>query len=76
MIMTTISPIQAAIKYAGGQTAVARICGVTPQAVNKWLKKGRVPSEQCLKIELAIDSKVSCNDLRPDVFGAKTNDPA
>lgn len=60
-------PLQTAVTKAGGQAALAAMCSVTPQAVWQWLKKGRAPAGQVLKIEAATE--VSRHDLRPDVFG-------
>ena len=75
-LMTTKNdyPLERAIQIAGGQTAIARICEVSPQAVHKWIRKGRVPSHQCLKIELATHSEVSRFVLRPDVFGQEVDE--
>lgn len=60
-------PLQTAVDRIGGQAALAAVCGVTPQAVWQWLKKGRAPADQVLKIEAATGE--SRHDLRPDVFG-------
>lgn len=51
----------------GGQVILAKHCGVTPQAVNQWVRKNRVPPEHVRSIEAATG--VSRYDLRPDVFG-------
>jgi DNA-binding transcriptional regulator YdaS (Cro superfamily) len=56
-----------ALRAAGGQSALARICGVTQAAVWKWLNRGvRVPAECVLSIEAATG--VSRHDLRPDIY--------
>lgn len=51
----------------GGQRRLAKACGVTPQAVNQWVKKGRIPSEHVLAAE--GESGISRHVIRPDVFG-------
>jgi DNA-binding transcriptional regulator YdaS (Cro superfamily) len=51
----------------GGQVLLAERCNVTPQAVNQWVKKKRVPPERVIDVETATG--VSRHVLRPDVFG-------
>jgi len=57
--------LQRAIAIAGGPAALARMIGVTKQAIVQWkrLPPRRVP---------AVSSKtgVSREDLRPDIYGA------
>jgi DNA-binding transcriptional regulator YdaS (Cro superfamily) len=57
---------QIAIKKAGGPTALARLLGVTPQAVGQWKM---VPADKVLQVEQI--SGVSRHALRPDVFGVE-----
>lgn len=59
-------PICRAAKVAGGQSALARILKVTPQAVQKMCASGRVPAERVLEIEKATG--VSRYELRPDIY--------
>jgi DNA-binding transcriptional regulator YdaS (Cro superfamily) len=59
-------PICKAAKAAGGQSALARILKVTPQAVQKMCASGRVPAERVLEIEKATG--VSRHELRPDIY--------
>lgn len=55
-------------KLGSGQAGVARLLGVTPQAVNQWVSNNRpVPARHVLTIERATG--VSRHSLRPDVFG-------
>jgi DNA-binding transcriptional regulator YdaS (Cro superfamily) len=49
---------------ASGASAIARVVGVTPQAVAQWKA---VPPEYVLKLERAFG--VSRHVQRPDVFG-------
>ncbi len=51
----------------GNASALARILGITPQAVWGWKKKGYVPAQSAKKI--AEIFKVSREDLNPKVFG-------
>lgn len=55
-----------AVKAVGSQSALARILGCSPQAVQKMCATGRVPAERVLDIEKA--SGVSRHDLRPDIY--------
>ena len=40
-----MSDFRKIINAAGGQTAVAKACGVTVPAVNKWVKAGELPGK-------------------------------
>lgn len=67
---TALTPKQAlalAVNRMGSQAAMGRLCGVTQQAVWKWLDEGMaLPAEQVLKVEAA--THVSRHDLRPDLY--------
>lgn len=65
-----MNPIAIAVEKLGaGQAGIARLLGVTPQAVNQWVTGNRpVPPRHVLAIEAATG--VSRHQLRPDVFGA------
>ena len=52
---------------------IARICGITPPAVNCWK---RIPSERCIELERASEGAVTRHDMRPDVFGPAPDDGA
>lgn len=63
---------QVAIKRActivEGQAFLARHLGVTPAAVNQWVKGLRpIPSKYCPKIEGITAGRVRCEDLCPEV---------
>lgn len=59
--------LRKAIANAGGQSALARICGVSQAAVWDWLNRARrVPAEHVLSIEAATG--VSRHALRPDIY--------
>lgn len=53
------------------QAAVARLLGVSAQAVSAWKKKGRVPVERVLK--LSELSGLPPHEIRPDIYPATTN---
>jgi DNA-binding transcriptional regulator YdaS (Cro superfamily) len=55
-----------AAEKIGGQSALARILGCTPQAVQRMCATGRIPAERVLAIEKA--SGVSRHELRPDLY--------
>lgn len=57
--------IERAVEKAGGQQALADVCGVKYQAVQKWIRFG-VPAERVLTIETATG--VSRHELRPDIY--------
>lgn len=47
---------------------MARILGVSAPTINQWTRGVRqVPVARCPSIERATNSKVRCEDLRPDV---------
>ena len=61
--------IELAVNRVGGQSALAREMGVSPQAVWKWLKAGRAPIGRVLDIERATGGEVTRYALRPDIYG-------
>lgn len=50
----------------GGQSALARLLGCTPQAVQRMCAIGRVPAARVLTIEKVTG--VSRHKLRPDLY--------
>lgn len=64
--MKPTEALKKAIEKAGGMTKLARKVGVTPQCVNGWVARKRVPPEQCVRIEAVTG--VSRRQLRPDIF--------
>jgi DNA-binding transcriptional regulator YdaS (Cro superfamily) len=62
-----MSPIEQAFEIIGGVSAVARICGRSPQQVHQWKTGERpVPAQYCLAIEKASGGQITRRDLRPD----------
>lgn len=65
-----IVALNRAIELLGGQSALARACGVKQGHVWHWLNKSRkVPGDYVLTIEAATNGAVSRYELRPDIFG-------
>lgn len=64
----TTHAIERAAQLAGGQSALARKLGCTPQAVSKMCSTGKVPAERVLAIESAVDGAVTRHELRPDIY--------
>jgi len=69
------TPLERAVKIAGGQTALARKinektpgAAVTQGQVWKWLQSGRPPAPWVIPIEKAVDGNVTRHQLRPDVY--------
>lgn len=62
--------LEAAIKMANGQTALARICGCTQGAVWQMLNKPdpMLSVQYALKVEAALG--IPCHLLRPDIYPA------
>ncbi|WP_462382247.1 YdaS family helix-turn-helix protein [Pseudomonas sp. Marseille-QA0892] len=60
------NPAIKAANAAGGQSALARALGCTPQAVQRMCATGRIPAERVLQIESA--SGISRHELRPDLY--------
>ena len=66
-----MSAIKLAIEICGGASRLAEILRVTPGAVSQWANGTRpVPPTRCRAIEAATDGRVTCEELRPDVFGS------
>ncbi|WP_417252763.1 helix-turn-helix domain-containing protein [Castellaniella sp.] len=60
--------IERAISIVGSATRLAKILGVSTQAVCFWRNGARgIPAERCPSIERATQGAVRCEDLRPDV---------
>lgn len=60
--------INRACAVVGSQAELARRVGVTVQAVNKWCRKGRVPAERVLAVEVATGGEVARHEMRPDIY--------
>lgn len=60
------SSIQMAVLAIGGQSALARAVNVTPQAVQHWVKAGRVSHKKTIEVERV--SGIPRHELRPDIY--------
>jgi DNA-binding transcriptional regulator YdaS (Cro superfamily) len=59
------TPLQEAVRKAGGPTALAGLLDLRQSAVSNWLMRGQAPLERCAAIEQITG--VKCERLRPDV---------
>lgn len=57
--------IKTIIKTLGGPTRIAEALGITHGAVCQWTK---VPVKHCPFIEAWSGGKMTCEQLRPDVY--------
>lgn len=72
--LTPYEALQSALEIAGTQTALAKICGVSQQAVWKWVQSSkRLPAEYVLRVEAATG--VSRHLLRPDIYPVEPVEP-
>ena len=62
--------IQRAARIAGGQTALARALGVTPQAVQQWVEANRMSYLKVIEVERLTG--VLRHELRPDLYPDET----
>lgn len=65
-------PLDAAIKAAGTQQALAEALGIRSASISEWKTRGRIPAERVLDVERVTG--VSRHDLRPDIFGPPPSD--
>lgn len=63
----SLDPLFRAIKKYGSQTGLGRALKCSPQRINNWIKRGRVPAEYCPVLERALGEPGVCEVLRPDV---------
>ena len=56
-----------AIEKAGGQSALAKKCGVSQPTVNGWINGANMDVKYIPAIIKATEGKVRAEDLRPDV---------
>jgi DNA-binding transcriptional regulator YdaS (Cro superfamily) len=54
------------VARAGGQTVLARLCGISPQAVQQWVADNRVPPLRVLECERL--SGIPRWKIRPDLY--------
>jgi DNA-binding transcriptional regulator YdaS (Cro superfamily) len=61
-----LTPLQLAVKLAGGQTALAAKIGRTQGHVSKWLQRNFIPPDAVLAIEYATG--IGRHELRSDLY--------
>ncbi|MEZ5918620.1 MAG: UDP-N-acetylglucosamine 1-carboxyvinyltransferase [Alphaproteobacteria bacterium] len=65
----SVEALKKAVEIAGGQSALGRLIARDQKAVWAWLNTTqKVPAEDVLNIEAALEGKVSRYDLRPDIY--------
>lgn len=60
-------PIDTAIRCAGSQEALAKLCGVSQATVWKWRHGKKVRAEHVLKVVAAAEGHVAAYQIRPDL---------
>lgn len=63
--------VQKAVAIAGGQSSLARMLKVRPQAVQKWCSSGLIPANRVIEVEKAVCGAVNRTELRPDLYPAE-----
>ena len=66
--MEDFNPVTYAAKAAGSKYKLAQMCGVTPQAVEDWEDRGRIPDRHVLTIERKTEGKARRHRMRPDLY--------
>ena len=66
---TAETAIQKAVRIAGGQAKLARLCRTSQPRIWQCLNRNqRVPADLVLRIEFATDGAVTRTELRPDLY--------
>ena len=55
------------VEYVGGQASLARFLGVSRQAVNEWVSRGRISATASIEVEKLTNGLFKKEDLRPAV---------
>lgn len=63
-----LEPIKRAIKAAGTGVALAKMLGVTPQAVSQWAKGAAIAPERIIDIARATNWTVTPHELNPALY--------
>jgi DNA-binding transcriptional regulator YdaS (Cro superfamily) len=67
-----LQPLDEAIRLSGGMSGLANKLGLGYRHIQQWRKAGQVPAQWVLKVEDAIEARVTRYEMRPDVFGERT----
>ena len=65
-----MKPVEKAIQAAGGVKELAKLFGLSYEAVRKWQANEWLPAERVLEVERL--SGVPREDLRPDLYPRET----
>ncbi len=68
--LNDLPPTQRAIKHAGGPSELAKVLGISPQAISRWSKANQIPAKWVLALEALIEGEVKRYELRPDLYPA------
>lgn len=62
--------IEKAVEVAGGQAELAKLMGVSRQAIQQWVARGYIPRQQCAAMEAQTGvSQAELLGLTQDPFG-------
>lgn len=64
--------IKKAIKLAGSKSALARVLGISPQALDQQLRNGGILPHHCIAIEKKYPGDITRYELDPDHFGVES----
>lgn len=62
------NPVIRAVEAIGSQTKLAEAVKVRPQAVQQWVRAGRVPVPRVMEVARAVDFKVTPHELAPHLY--------
>lgn len=51
------------VQHFSNQANLARALGVTPSAVSQWVRRGTMPADKAIEIEIQTDGKFKAVDL-------------
>lgn len=68
--MADSDPIERAIKLAGSEEKLGKLCGYSQVAINKAKKRGKCSADMAVAIDKALAGQVTKEQLRPDLFSA------
>ncbi|EGT5204829.1 TPA: helix-turn-helix domain-containing protein [Cronobacter sakazakii] len=55
------------------QRAIAQEVGVSPQAVNQWLRKSTIPARFVLPVCAFVGWKITPHEIRPDLYPSSSD---
>ncbi|MDE2104087.1 MAG: helix-turn-helix domain-containing protein [Patescibacteria group bacterium] len=66
-----MTAVEKAVRLFGSQSALARALGLKPQAIHLWVKHGRVPMSRMLDVERVTHGRVTCEEMRPELYRSR-----